>query len=158
MQMQNAASSQAWLQGLPGWGDQLKTFKASGPAQLQAQWQGGFDQIDAPLSLSLQWPRVEWTQPSPKGAPTSPSIHRPATWFLAPGQLKMQGTPLAVQAELQARLDQGPHSAKLQSTWHAKRSDVDSANWQGRIEQLAISTPNTPTPSLFQIFFFIMIM
>ena len=147
VQMQNAASSQAWLQGLPGWGDQLKTFKASGPAQLQAQWQGGFDQIDAPLSLSLQWPRVEWTQPSPKGAPTSPSIHRPATWFLAPGQLKMQGTPLAVQAELQARLDQGPHSAKLQSTWHAKRSDVDSANWQGRIEQLAISTPNTPTPS-----------
>ena len=147
VQMQDAASSQAWLQGLPGWGDQLKTFKSSGPAQLQAQWQGGFDQIDAPLSLNLQWPRVEWTQPSPKGAPTSPSIHRPATWFLAPGQLKMQGTPLAVQAELQARLGQGSHSAQLQSTWHAKRSDVDSANWQGRIEQLAISTPNTPTPS-----------
>jgi translocation and assembly module TamB len=60
----------------------------------------------------------------------------------------MQGTPLAVQAELQARLGQGSHSAKLQSTWHAKRSDVDSANWQGRIEQLAISTPNTPTPSV----------
>lgn len=147
VQMQDAASSQAWLQGLPGWGDQLKTFKSSGPAQLQAQWQGGFDQIDAPLSLSLQWPRVEWTQPSPNGAPTSPSIHRPATWFLAPGQLKMQGTPLAVQAELQARLGQGSHSAQLQSTWHAKRSDVDSANWQGRIEQLAISTPNIPTPS-----------
>ena len=147
VQMQDAASSQAWLQGLPGWGDKLKTFKSSGPAQLQAQWQGGFEQIDAPLSLSLQWPRVEWTQPSPNGAPTSPSIHRPATWFLAPGQLKMQGTPLAVQAELQARLGQGSHSAKLQSTWHAKRSDVDSANWQGRIEQLAISTPNIPTPS-----------
>jgi translocation and assembly module TamB len=147
VQMQDAASSQAWLQGLPGWGDQLKTFKSSGPAQLQAQWQGGFDQIDAPLSLNLQWPRVEWTQPSPNGTPTSPSIHRPATWFLAPGQLKMQGTPLAVQAELQARLGQGSHSAQLQSTWNAKRSDVDSANWQGRIEQLAISTPNTPTPS-----------
>ncbi len=147
VQMQDAASSQAWLQGLPSWGTQLKAFKASGPAQLQAQWQGGFDQIDAPLSLNLQWPRVEWTQPSPKGAPNNLSINRPATWFLAPGQLKMQGTPLAVQAELQARLGQGPHSAQLQSTWHAKRSDVDSANWQGRIEQLAVSTPNTPTPS-----------
>ena len=147
VQMQDAASSQAWLQGLPGWGNQLKTFKASGPAQLQAQWQGGFDQADAPLSLNLQWPRIESVQPSPKGAPTSPSVQRPATWFLAPGQLKMQGTPLAVQAELQARLVQGSHSAQLQSTWHAKRSDVDSANWQGRIEQLAISTPNIPTPS-----------
>ena len=147
VQMQDAASSQAWLQGLPGWGASLKTFKASGPAQLQAQWQGGFDQVDAPLSLNLQWPRVEWTQPSSKGTPTSPAINRPTTWFLAPGQLKMQGTPLAVQAELQARLGQGPHSAQLQSTWHAKRSDVHSANWQGRIEQLAISTPNTPTPS-----------
>ena len=147
VQMQDAASSQAWLQGLPGWGASIKTFKASGPAQLQAQWQGGFDQVDAPLSLNLQWPRVEWTQPSSKGTPTSPAINRPTTWFLAPGQLKMQGTPLAVQAELQARLGQGPHSAQLQSTWHAKRSDVHSANWQGRIEQLAISTPNTPTPS-----------
>lgn len=147
VQMQDAASSQAWLQGLPGWGAQLKTFKASGPAQLQAQWQGGFDQADAPLSLNLQWPRIDWTQPGPKGAPTSPSIHRPASWFLAPGQLKIQGTPLAVQAELQARLGQGRHSAQLQSTWHAQRSDVHSANWQGRIEQLAFSTPNTPSPS-----------
>ncbi|MDP4771317.1 MAG: translocation/assembly module TamB domain-containing protein [Limnohabitans sp.] len=147
VQMQDAASSQTWLQGLPGWGTQFKTFKASGPAQLQAQWQGGFDQIDAPLSLNLQWPRIESVQPSPKGAPTSPPIHRSATWFLAPGQLKLQGTPLAVQAELQARLGQGSHSAQLQSTWNAKRSDVHSANWQGRIEQLAISTPNTQTPS-----------
>jgi translocation and assembly module TamB len=147
VQMQDAASSQAWLQGLPGWGSSIKTFKASGPARLNAQWQGGFDQVDAPLTLNLQWPRVEWTQSSSKGGPTSHSINRPTTWFLAPGQLKMQGTPLAVQAELQARLGQGPHSAQLQSTWHAKRSDVHSANWQGRIEQLAISTPNTPTPS-----------
>ena len=147
VQMQDAASSQAWLQGLPGWGAQLKTFKASGPAQLQAQWQGGFDQADAPLSLNLQWPHIDWTQPGPKGAPNSPSIHRPASWFLAPGQLKIQGTPLAVQAELQARLGQGRHSAQLQSTWHAQRSDVHSANWQGRIEQLAFSTPNTPSPS-----------
>ena len=147
VQMQDAASSQAWLQGLPGWGASLKTFKASGPARLNAQWQGGFDQADAPLSLNLQWPRVEWTQPSTKDAPTSPAINRATTWFLAPGQLQMQGTPLAVQAELQGRLGQGPHSAQLQSTLHAQRSDVHSANWQGRIEQLSLNTPNTPTPS-----------
>jgi translocation and assembly module TamB len=59
----------------------------------------------------------------------------------------MQGTPLAVKADLQARLGQGPHSAQLQSTWRASRDDVRSRSWQGRIEQLALSTPNTQTPS-----------
>ncbi len=147
VQMQDAALSQTWLQALPGWGAQLKAFKASGPAQLQAQWQGGFAQADAPLSLSLQWPRIEWAQPSPSKAPTSLSTTRPAPWFLAPGQLNMQGTPLAVQAELQARLGQGPLSAQLQSTWRANREDVRSPSWQGRFDQLALSSPNTQSPS-----------
>ena len=155
VQMQDAALSQSWLQGLPGWGIQLKGFKASGPAQLQAQWQGGFAQADAPLSLSLQWPRIEWAQtnpnpnpnPNPSTPPTHKSTTRPAPWFLAPGQLKMQGTPLSVQAELQARLGQGPLSAQLQTTWRGSRADVHSPSWQGRIEQLALSTPNTQSPS-----------
>ena len=147
VQMQDAALSQAWLQGLPGWSTPLKAFKASGAAQLQAQWQGGFAQADAPLSLSLQWPRIEWAQASPSSAPTSKSTTRPTPWFLAPGQLRLQGTPLALQAELQARLGQGPHSAHLQSTWRASRDDVRSPSWQGRIEQFALSTPNTQSPS-----------
>jgi len=147
VQMQDAALSQSWLQGLPGWGTPLRAFKASGPAQLQTQWQGGFAQADAPLSLSLQWPRIEWAQSNPSTPPTHKSTAQPAPWFLAPGQLKMQGTPLAVQAELQARLGQGAHSAQLQTTWRGSRADVHSPNWQGRIEQLALSTPNTPSPS-----------
>lgn len=147
VQMHDAALSQTWLQGLPGWGTPLKAFKASGPAQLQAQWQGGFAQADAPMSLQLQWPRIELAQPSPSSAPTYKPTTRPAPWFLAPGQLRLQGTPLAVQAELQARLGQGLHSAQLQSTWRASRDDVRSTSWQGRIEQLALSTPNTQSPS-----------
>ena len=147
VQMQDAASSQAWLQGLPGWGASLKTFKASGPARLNAQWQGGFDQADAPLSLNLQWPRIESVQPSSAQAAASGSSTRPAPWFLAPGQLQMQGNPLAVQAELQARLGQGAQSAQLQTTWRASRENVRSPGWQGRIEQLSLSTPNTQSPS-----------
>ena len=147
VQMQDAAASQAWLQGLPGWGDQLKTFKASGQARLNAQWQGGFEQVDAPLSLNLQWPRIESVLPDTAQAATSRSSSRPATWFLAPGQLQLQGTPLGVQAELQAHLGQGSHSAQLQSHWRARREDVRSNRWQGRIEQLSLSTPNTQSPS-----------
>ena len=147
VQMQDAASSQAWLQGLPGWGSSIKTFKASGPARLNAQWQGGFEQADAPLSLNLQWPRIESVQPSSAQAAASGSSTRPAPWFLAPGQLQMQGNPLAVQAELQARLGQGAQSAQLQTTWRASRENVRSPGWQGRIEQLSLSTPNTQSPS-----------
>ncbi len=147
VQMQDAALSQTWLQGLPGWGAPLKAFKVSGPAQLQAQWQGGFAQADAPLSLSLQWPRIEWAQASLNPAAASPSSTRPTPWFLAPGQLKVQGSPLAVQAELQARLGQGPRLAQLQTTWRASRDDVRSPSWQGRIDQWELSTPNTQSPS-----------
>ena len=150
VQVQDAALSQSWLQDLPGWGAQLQTFKAfkaSGPAQLQAQWQGGFAQADAPLSLQLQWPRIEWTQAGTSSPTKNKPTSRPAPWFLAPGQLHMQGTPLSVQAELQARIGQGPHSAQLQSTWRANRDDVRSPSWQGRIEQLALSTPNTQNPT-----------
>ena len=147
VQMQDAALSQTWLQSLPGWAAPLKAFKASGPAQLQAQWQGGFAQADAPLSLSLQWPRIESAQASPASAAASRSSTRPALWFLAPGQLKMQGSPLAVQAELQARLGQGTRLAQLQTTWRASRGDVRSPMWQGRIDQLELSTPNTQSPS-----------
>ncbi|PUE39785.1 translocation/assembly module TamB domain-containing protein [Limnohabitans sp. Bal53] len=151
VQMQDAALSQAWLQGLPGWATPLQSFKAfkvSGPAQLQLQWQGGFAQADAPLSLQLQWPRIEWAQStSPSSAATSQPTTRPAPWFLAPGQIHMQGTPLAVQADLKAQLGQGAHMAQLQSTWRASREDVRSPIWQGRIEQLALSTPNTQSPT-----------
>lgn len=150
VQMQDAALSQAWLQGLPFWAAQrqtLKAFKASGPAQLQAQWQGGFAQADAPLSLSLQWPRIEWAPPNTSSAPQSQPTTRPAPWFLAPGQLQMQGTPLAVQADLQARVGQGPHSTQLQSNWRASRDGVRSTSWQGQIEQLGLSTPNTQNPT-----------
>jgi translocation and assembly module TamB len=146
VQMQDAAQSQLWLQSLPGWGAQLKTFKASGSAQLQAQWQGGFAQADAPLTLNLQWPRIEWAPTSPKSAAPSRSSGQPLPWFLAQGQLKMRGTPLAVQAELQTQLGQGPHRAQLLTTWRANRDDVHSPNWQGRIDQLEISTPNTQIP------------
>jgi translocation and assembly module TamB len=52
-----------------------------------------------------------------------------------------------VQADLQARLGQGPLSAQLQTTWRGSRADVHSPSWQGRIEQLALSTPNTQSPS-----------
>ena len=147
VQMQDAAASQTWFQGLPGWGAPLKTFKASGPAQLHAQWQGGFAQADAPLSLKLQWPRIELLQPSQAIAASPRSTTRPAPRFLAPGQLQIQGTPLAVQAELQARLGQGAYIAQLQTTWRASREDVHSPSWQGRIEQLSLSSPNPQTPS-----------
>ncbi len=147
VQIQDASLTQTWLQGLPGLDSQLKTFKASGPAQLQAQWQGGFDQADAPLSLNLQWPRIEWGPPGPSRANANQPTTRSIPLFLAPGQLNLHGTPLAVQIELQARLGQGLHSAQLQSTLNASRTDVRSDSWQGRIDQFTLNTPNVQNAS-----------
>jgi translocation and assembly module TamB len=44
-------------------------------------------------------------------------------------------------------LGQGAYIAQLQTTWRASREDVHSPTWQGRIEQLSLSTPNPQTPS-----------
>lgn len=142
VQVHDAALSQVWLQNFPSWDAQIKPFKASGPAQLQAQWQGGFAQADAPLSINMQWPRIDWPQHNtPKNTGRKPTV-QPANFFLAPGQLQLKGTPLAVQAQLLGRLENGPNSAQFQTRLNASRTDTLNPQWQGRVEELNITFPN----------------
>lgn len=127
MDVRDAAASQAWLQALPGLKSALQPVQASGPGQLQAQWQGGYAQATTALSVQLQWPRIAGLS---------------APWFVGPGQLDLQGTPQSLQAQWQGRFGQGRHSALVQSALSASRADMHSARWQGRLERLDLSLPN----------------
>lgn len=134
MDVQDAAQSLAWLQSWPGWGASLKPFKASGPGVLAARWEGGYAQADAPLTLQLQLPRVEWQRP------------QQSPWFITQTQLQLQGTPRSLQAQLQARIGQGAQSAELQTHWSANRGDMKSHDWQGQIDRLKLTSQNPKAP------------
>lgn len=141
MAVQDASQSLAWLQTLPAWEGSLKALqslqaiKATGPGLLEAQWGGGFAQTDTPLSLKLQWPRIEWRTPAAK------------PWVMAQGLLQLQGTPQAVKAQLQAQLGQGQPSAQVKTTLSARRADAHSWDWQGQIDQLQAKTLTLPAAS-----------
>ncbi|WP_396435827.1 translocation/assembly module TamB domain-containing protein [Limnohabitans sp.] len=140
----NAAQSMAWLQALPGWGSSLQALKASGPGLLEAQWQGGFEQADAPLSLKVQWPRLAW-QATPAQATQKP-------WVVTQGLLQLQGTPQAVQAQLQAHWGQGEPSAEVKTQWRAQRIDASNTRWQGQLESFQaqhLRTEPATTPPAF---------
>lgn len=131
--MPNASQSVNWLKTLPIWGAAFKDLKASGNGLLEAQWQGGFEQADTPLSIKVQGPRLEWHPPAQ------------TPWVMAQSQWQLQGTPRSVQAQLQTKLSRGNTSAEVQTHWHARRPDVSSSNWQGQIDSVQIHLPNAAT-------------
>jgi len=122
--VQDATASWAWVQKLPGWKDRLSALKASGPGQLQAQWQGGFAQAQTSFKLNAQWPRLTWQTP------------QQAAWVLDQGQLQMVGTPLSWQAQWQSHLAQGPASSRLQARLSAARPHLQSQQWRGLLDSL----------------------
>ena len=134
--LSDAAQALAWLNKLPFEVQALQGMQATGAGQLQARWEGGYAQDDAPLALSASWPRLSW-----QAAGQTP-------WQLTQGQLQVQGHPKALQAQLQTRLAQGSQSMHLQTRLKAQRPDVHSERWQGQLEQLQLdlTTPAQPQP------------
>jgi translocation and assembly module TamB len=124
MDVKDAAASWAWVQKLPGWGDRLSALKASGPGQIQAQWQGGYAQAQTSFKVNAQWARLSWQTP------------QQAAWVLGQGQLQMEGTPLSWQAQWQSHLAQGSASSRLQARLSAVRPHLHSQQWRGLLDSL----------------------
>jgi translocation and assembly module TamB len=137
--VQDAAASWAWLQKLPGWSDRLFALKASGPGQLQAQWQGGYAQAQTPFKLNAQWPRLTWQTP-----PQAP-------WVLDPGQLQLVGTPLSWQAQWQSQWSQGPVASRLQASLSAARPHLQSQQWRGLLDSLDLEALGTPAQAAWRL-------
>ncbi|PUE09274.1 hypothetical protein B9Z51_10275 [Limnohabitans sp. T6-5] len=142
--MQDAALSQAWLSRWPGWAERLRGLQASGPAQLKAQWQGGYEQADAPVQLTLQLPRL--TGQKAKVEP----------WQIDPARLQIQGTLQKLEAQVQTSIQQGRSSVQVQTRLNAVRSTPTAGStvwsaWQGQVLNATIDaktaiTPNTVLP------------
>ena len=131
----DAALSMAWLRRWPGWAEHLKNWQAAGPAQLKAQWQGGFRQADAPLQLNVTLPRISMSSPGAQ------------TWQLQQAQLSVQGRLQAMQGRLDAQLLRGTQRIEAQSQWHATSTTLFGQEWQGQIDSARIQATSAAKAS-----------
>ncbi len=134
----DAALSMAWLRRWPGLSARLKNWQAAGPAQLKAQWQGGFRQADAPIQLHATLPRLTVLSSDAK------------TWQLQQAQLSVQGRLQAMQGSLDAQLLRGTQRIEAQSQWHATSTTLFGQEWQGQIDSARVQASATEKASPWQ--------
>jgi len=128
--MSDAALSMAWLKRWPGWAERLQGWQAAGPAQLNAQWQGGFRQTDAPIQLHMTLPRL-----------TAP------TWQLQQNQISLQGSLQALQARIDARGLSRTQTFQIQSQASASSTALLGGQWQGKIQTASVQVSSTERSS-----------
>ena len=141
--VQDAALSQAWLSRWPGAREQLRGLLASGPAHLQAQWQGGYQQDETPVQASIQLPRL-------KG-----QTREVTPWFIHPSRIQAQGTLKKLDIHSQTRLQLGRSSAQWDTRLSANPEPSVPASsrfgaWQGQIISTAINVQNEGSAQTWQ--------
>jgi translocation and assembly module TamB len=124
--MSDAALSMAWLKRWPGWAERLQGWQASGPAQLDAQWQGGYRQADAPIQMRMTLPRL------------STPAKGPNAWQLQHSQIAVQGSLQALQASIEARWLSGTQTVQMQSQASASSTALLGGPWQGKIQSASV--------------------
>lgn len=121
MDMPDAAQSLKWLQRWPDLDKTLKGLQALGTGQLKAQWQGGFQQEDTAIALSLTSPRLQYS--------SGKNTH----WDMSPSQFQLQGNMKALQAQIGVRVSHGSDTAEIKTSLSAHRPDLKSLEWQGQV-------------------------
>ena len=136
----DAAQALRWLQKLPGIPASVLAASASGSAELQASWQGGW--LDPALQARLEVASLDWQAAAPETAEktatppdttpnttTEPStVVKPNT---SPGLLKIR----ALQATLAGRLSQAQFSAQGRVEVDQRRYALQVSADGGRLKQ-----------------------
>lgn len=131
LQLQDARRTLAWARGLPGLEAWLQEAGASGQAQLQARWRGGWRQPG--LQARLQAPALELQLPAAQG--DSESLQLQALDLSLDGQLA--GERPSFQLALSGRLHQDERRLLLQlqgeGQGQAPGGDLAAASWDLRL-------------------------
>jgi translocation and assembly module TamB len=117
----DAAQALRWLQHLPSLPAALQTAAASGSAELQASWQGGW--ADPAVQARLALPSLDW-RPAAATADTAGT---------ATGELKIR----ALQATLSGRLSQAQLAAQGRLEVEQRRYTLQLAATGGRVQPAA---------------------
>ncbi|NMM08209.1 MAG: DUF490 domain-containing protein [Polaromonas sp.] len=118
----DAAQALRWLQQLPGLPAALQTAAASGSAELQANWQGGW--ADPAVQARLDLPSLDWRTAAAAAATPADTASG------APGELKIR----ALQATLSGRLSQAQLAAQGRLEVEQRRYALQLAATGGRIQ------------------------
>lgn len=156
----DAALALRWLQELPGLPAALQTASARGSAELQASWDGGWQ--DPSVQARLEVPSFDWHAPPAKAAAASPApAGRPPaaastaeaadTLKIRALQTSLSGRLNQMQLSTQGRLEAGQRRYALQlaaeggRTPATRKLPLGESAWQGLLKQLSLSVED---PSL----------
>lgn len=152
LQGRDAAQTLRWLQTLPGMPAALHGASAKGGADLQASWQGGWQ--DPALQAQLDLPTLDW-QPAakavtqtrtrtstPASAQASPSAPAVTAASAKPGPVSTGLIKIrALQATLSGRLSQARLAAQGRVELDQRRLNLQLAASGGRLKPAAGAAP-----------------
>ncbi len=152
----DAAQALRWLQQLPGLPAALQTASARGSAELQASWDGGWQDPD--VQARLEVPSLDWYAPAKAAAGSAPRASAAAGTAEAGDTLKIRalqtslsGRLSQMQLDAQGRLETGQRRYALQlaaeggRTPATRKAPLGESAWQGLLKQLSLSVED---PSL----------
>lgn len=146
------AQALRWLQKLPGLPASLKSASASGSAELQASWQGGWQ--DPALQARLDLPSLDWRMatPAPAAATTSSTagtapVATAEALKIRAFQATLSGRLSQAQLATQGRMEAGQRRYTLQlaaeggrlNNGAARNAPLAESAWQGLVKQLSVS-------------------
>ncbi|MFC5520391.1 translocation/assembly module TamB domain-containing protein [Polaromonas jejuensis] len=132
------AQALRWLQKLPGLPASLKTASASGSAELQASWQGGWQ--DPALQARLELSSLDWRRAASTPAPANTAMATTAATATTTAEaLKIR----AFQATLSGRLSQAQLSTQGRIEVDQRRFSVQLAGEGGRVKPPAAPSEAT---------------
>ncbi|WP_228778595.1 translocation/assembly module TamB domain-containing protein [Polaromonas sp. Pch-P] len=144
------AQALRWLQKLPGLPASFKSASASGSAELQASWQGGWQ--DPALQARVDLPSLDWrmaasaSATAPAAATTAASPAIPEMLKIRAFQATLSGRLSQAQLATQGRMEAGQRRYTLQlaaeggrlGTGAARNAPLAESTWQGLVKQLSV--------------------
>jgi translocation and assembly module TamB len=140
------AQALRWLQKLPGMPAALKSASAAGSAELQASWQGGWQ--DPQLQAKLDLPSLDWrlAAPTPAAATTTTTTTADANLLkIRAFQATLSGRLSQAKLTTQGRAEAGARRYALQLAAEggrvgaARNTPLAESTWQGLLQQFSVS-------------------
>ncbi|TXT39738.1 MAG: hypothetical protein FD135_1980 [Comamonadaceae bacterium] len=142
LNLADANQAADWLKRWPGAAHPLQDLRLQGSAQLQAHWQGGWQQLDQALRLdaSLHVPQLNWR--NTKASTVSDGQIREVN-------VALSGTLPALTLSTQGQWGMGQRQLHWQA--QAQGGQLKPGHWQGALSALQLQAQDSAHPGLWTL-------